>query len=45
MARGEQCFDVYHGKYVTFKDYEEYRNLVLQSKEWKYHRSKTEMKD
>ena len=45
MARGEQCFDVYNGKYVTFKDYEEYRNLVLQSKEWKYQRSKTEIED
>lgn len=33
MARGEQCFDVYNGKYMTFKDYEEYRDLVLQSKE------------
>ena len=39
MARGEKCFDVYNGKYVKFKDYEEYRNLVLQSKEWKYQRS------
>lgn len=38
MARGEQCFDVYNGKYITFKDYEEYRDLVLQSKEWKYKR-------
>lgn len=45
MARGEQCFDVFNGKYITFKDYEEYRNLVLQSKEWKYQRSETEMKD
>ena len=39
MARGEQCFDVYNGKYLTFRDYEEYRNLVLQSKEWKRERS------
>lgn len=39
MARGEQCFDVYNGKYVNLKDYEEYRNLVLQSKEWKIQRS------
>ena len=38
MARGEQCFDVYNGKYVKIKDYEEYRNLVLQSKEWKNQR-------
>ncbi len=35
MARSEQCFDVYNGKYVKFKDYEEYRQLVLDSKEWK----------
>lgn len=41
MARGEQCFDVYNGEYIKFKDYEEYRNLVLQSKEWKYERSCT----
>lgn len=39
MARGEQCFDVYNGNYVRFKDYEEYRNFVLQSKEWKNKRS------
>lgn len=45
MARGEQCFDVYNGKYVTFKDYEDYKNLVLQSKEGKNQRNKTEMKD
>lgn len=41
MARGEQCFDVYNGKYIKLKDYEEYRNLVLQSKEWKNQRSET----
>lgn len=40
MARGEKCFDVYNGKYVKIKDYEDYRNLVLQSKEWKYARTK-----
>lgn len=38
MARGEQCFDVYNGRYVTFKDYEEYRDFILKSKEWKYER-------
>ena len=32
MARNEQCFDVYNGKYVTFKDYEEYRTTVLSSR-------------
>ena len=45
MARGEQCFDVYNGKYLTFRDYEEYRNLVLQSKEWKNQRSETDIND
>ena len=45
MARGEQCLDVYNGKYLIFKDYEEYRNLVLQSKEWKYQRSEKKIKD
>ena len=45
LARGEQCFDVYNGKYVTFNDYEEYRSLVLQSKEWKYQRIETKIND
>ena len=44
MARGEQCFDVYNGKYITFKDYEEYRNMILKSKKWKEDRIK-EVKD
>ena len=35
MARGEQCFDVYSGKYVTFSDYEDYRNFVLDSRKHK----------
>lgn len=45
MARGEQCFDVYNGKYLTFKDYEEYRDLILKSKGWKYQRSETTRRD
>ena len=40
MARGEQCFDVYNGKYITFKDYEDYRNMILKSKRWKQERNK-----
>lgn len=40
MARGEQCFDVYNGKYITFKDYEDYRNMILESKKWKEERVK-----
>ena len=38
MARDEQCFDVYNGKYVKFTDYEEYRDFILQSREWKNQR-------
>lgn len=35
MARNEQCFDVRNGKYIKFDDYEDYRNFILKSKEWK----------
>ena len=35
LARGEQCFDVYNGKYVKFADYEEYRTFVLESRKTK----------
>jgi len=38
MANGEQCFDVYNGKYITFIDYNEYRNMILESKKWKENR-------
>lgn len=38
LARGEQCFDVYNGKYVTFSDYEDYRNFILKSREEKNQR-------
>lgn len=35
MARGEKCFDVYNGKYVSIKSYERYRNFVLKTREIK----------
>jgi predicted ATP-dependent endonuclease of OLD family len=35
MARGEQCFDVYHGKYRQLKTYEAYRKLILKTREIK----------
>lgn len=35
MAREAPCFDVYEGKYVNFKTYDEYRDFVLKSKEIK----------
>lgn len=38
LARGEQCFDVYNGKYVTFSDYEDYRKFILKSREKKNQR-------
>lgn len=40
MASGEQCFDVYNGKYVKFKDYEDYRNLIMKTREIKDYRYK-----
>ena len=35
MANGEQCLDVYNGKYTTFSDYENYKNFILKSRERK----------
>ena len=35
LARNENCFDVYRGKYIRFKDYEEYRNFILKTREEK----------
>ena len=32
MARGEQCFDVINGKYVSIKSYEKYRSVILKSR-------------
>lgn len=40
MANGEQCFDVGAGKYVSLNSYEEYKDLILKSKEWKIEREK-----
>lgn len=40
LARGEQCFDVYLSKYITFKDYEDYRNFIIKSRERKDKRYK-----
>lgn len=35
MANGEQCLDVYNGKYTSFNDYEEYKDFILKSRERK----------
>lgn len=41
LAKDERCFDVYNGKYLSFKDYEDYRDFILQSKKVKEMRYKT----
>lgn len=38
LARGEQCLDVYNGRYIKFADYEEYRQFVLNSRRLKDNR-------
>ena len=35
FARNENCLDVMNGKYLKFKDYEDYRNFILKSREQK----------
>lgn len=35
IARNENCFDVYNGKYIKFKDYEEYRDFIIESRRLK----------
>jgi hypothetical protein len=38
LARGEKCIDVRNAKYVTFKDYEDYRKFILRSYKAKFDR-------
>lgn len=33
MSSGEQCFDVQHGEYITFDNYEMYRDFICKSRE------------
>lgn len=40
FANGSQCMDVQNAKYVTFKDYEDYKKFILKSKERKDKRFK-----
>lgn len=35
LARGEKCLNVERGKYIEFKDYEDYRNFILKTREKK----------
>lgn len=32
LANGEQCFDVMNGNYITFKDYEDFKKFILNSR-------------
>lgn len=41
MANGENCYDVKHNKYVTFKDYEDYKKFILKSRKAKESRLDT----
>lgn len=45
LAREEQCFDVYLSKYITFKDYEDYRNFIIKTRERKDKRYKKKTKE
>ena len=40
MTNGEQCFDVYNGEHITFNDYDEYREMILESRRQKDRRAK-----
>lgn len=40
MVRDQNCYDVYHCKYVTFKTYNSYRKFILKSREIKDKRYK-----
>lgn len=35
LARNSNCFDVNEGKYINFKDYEDYRKFIIKSREKK----------
>lgn len=35
LARGSNCFDVNAGKYIKFRDYEDYREFIIKSRETK----------
>ena len=40
LARGVSCFDVNLGKYITFKDYEDYRAFIIKTRKNKEKRIK-----
>ena len=38
MANGEACYDTAHNKYVTFKDYNDYKKFIIKSRKFKERR-------
>ena len=44
LARNTDCFDVNAGKYIRFKDYEEYRNFIIGSRKRKEERIAQQIK-
>ena len=40
IANGENCFDVMNGKYVQFKDYDDFKKFIMRSREKKDKRYK-----
>lgn len=40
MACGEQCLDIWNGKYITFESYDEYKRYILKTRERKDKRYK-----
>lgn len=40
LANGEACFDVMNGKYIQFKDYDDFKKFILRSREKKDKRYK-----
>lgn len=43
LARNSECFDVNEGKYIRFKDYEEYRSFIIKSRQKKEKRIKKQI--
>ena len=35
---GEACYDIAHNKYITFKDYDNYKKFILKSRKFKNRR-------
>ena len=42
LVRGENCFDVNTGKYISFNDYEDFRKFIIKSREKKDKRNERE---